>query len=572
MMKVFCFSFGLCAAMVLNTEVCNAQNLPAYLPANGLEAWYPFNGNANDESGNGNDGVVNGATLTSDRNGNSNSAFSFNGSNYIIGSANNFPVQERSVSIWFYSDNIGAGYSGRALFGYGGQTCGQSWNMTLDNAGSQNGQNSFEVQCHCNVFSITHNYGNNPPINEWHNWIATTSSFGTNFFLDGILVMSSPIFVNNTITSSKNFTIGCYTYENGIGALLNDINNTPWFGYLDDIAIYNRALTQEEVTALYTSTPVNGSGGSTSSNPVPPGIPYQAVVRNANGQVASNTAATTKFTLHQNTTDGAVEYQEMHSLTTNAQGLVSAVIGQGTPVQGTFAGIIWSNTTKFLQVEVDLGNGFVDLGTQQLMSVPFALYAANGPAGPQGPAGQNGVDGAPGPQGPAGSGGGFTHWVGESFGGGVVFHVYKDALGVEHGLIASLTDLSTAAQWGLNGIDVPNCESSWNGAANTAAIMAAGVEVGSAAQLSDAYEAGGFADWYLPAIDELNLMFNAKYNLNQSLSQIAGGAPFDLNAYPNYWSSSEFNSAVACVFSFGLGYTDVRFKNGNGYVRAVRSF
>jgi hypothetical protein len=79
--------------------------------------------------------------------------------------------------------------------------------------------------------------------------------------------------------------------------------------------------------------------------------------------------------------------------------LVSAVIGQGTAVQGTFAGINWSNTNKFLQVEVDLGNGYVDLGTQQLMSVPFALYAANGPVGPQGPAGPTG------PQGPAGADG-----------------------------------------------------------------------------------------------------------------------------------------------------------------------
>jgi hypothetical protein len=96
-----------------------------------------------------------------------------------------------------------------------------------------------------------------------------------------------------------------------------------------------------------------------------------------------------------------------------------------------------------------------------------------------------------------------------------VFHVFKDALGEEHGLICSLTDVGfIGGTWGLYGIDVPNCESSWNGAANTSSIMAAGVEVGSAAQLCDAYENDGFTDWYLPAIDELNLMYNAKYNLN----------------------------------------------------------
>jgi hypothetical protein len=158
-----------------------------------------------------------------------------------------------------------------------------------------------------------------------------------------------------------------FGYDNCVGRYLT--------GRLDDIAIYNRALTQEEITALYTGTPINDGGGNTSANPVPPGIPYQAVVRNANGQVAANAAVTTRFTLHQNTADGAVEYQETHALTTNAQGLMATVMGQGTAVENTFAAINWSNTTKFLQLEVDLGNGYVDLGTQQLMSVPYSIQS-----------------------------------------------------------------------------------------------------------------------------------------------------------------------------------------------------
>jgi hypothetical protein len=559
--------------MFILPEKMAAQNLPAYLPSNGLVAWYPFNGNANDESGNGNDGVVNGATLTSDRNGNVNCAFYFNGSSYIIGSSNAFPVQERSISIWFYSENIGFGYSGRALFGYGGQTCGESWNMTLDNAGSANGQNSFEVQAHCNIFSITHSYGNNPPLNQWHNWVATTNSTGTNFFLDGNLIMTSSIFVNNTITSSKNYTIGCYTNTNGIGPKLDDVNNTPWYGFLDDIAIYNRALTQEEITALYTGTPVNNNGGNTTANAVPPGIPYQAVVRNANGQVAANAAATIKFTLHQNTTDGAVEYQETHALTTNAQGLVSAVIGQGTAVQGTFGGINWSNTTKFLQVEVDLGNGYVDLGTQQLMSVPFALYAANGPAGPQGPAGPAGPAGAAGPQGPAGSGG-FTHWVGESFGGGVVFHVYKDALGEEHGLIVSLNNVGNVASWGFDGIDLQGCSSTWDGNTNTLAIISAATSYQwLAAQICDSYEGGGFNDWYLPAIDELVLLFNARFQVHKTLGQISNSDVLKDSIGEYYWSSTEINSSQVKTFDFYSGHIQFTTKMyGLHHIRAIRSF
>ena len=56
-----------------------SQDLPSYVPTDGLVAYYPFNGNANDESGNGNHGTVNGATLTTDRDGNENSSYSFDG-------------------------------------------------------------------------------------------------------------------------------------------------------------------------------------------------------------------------------------------------------------------------------------------------------------------------------------------------------------------------------------------------------------------------------------------------------------------------------------------------------------
>ena len=60
------------------------QTVPSYIPTSGLVGWWPFNGNANDESGNGNNGMVNGATLTSDRFGNTNSAYNFNGMNDFI--------------------------------------------------------------------------------------------------------------------------------------------------------------------------------------------------------------------------------------------------------------------------------------------------------------------------------------------------------------------------------------------------------------------------------------------------------------------------------------------------------
>jgi hypothetical protein len=86
-----------------------AQNVPNYVPTNGLVGWWPFNGNANDESGNGNHGTVNGATLTADRNGTANSAYSFDGvSNTITVQNSNslqFDLKSFSYSFWIKLDN-----------------------------------------------------------------------------------------------------------------------------------------------------------------------------------------------------------------------------------------------------------------------------------------------------------------------------------------------------------------------------------------------------------------------------------------------------------------------------------
>ncbi len=103
----------------------------------------------------------------------------------------------------------------------------------------------------------------------------------------------------------------------------------------------------------------------------PQGIPYQAVMRNADGSVMANSAVSLTFMIHDGTANGTVVYQESHSLTSNAQGLVSCVVGNGVESQGSFSNINWGSGAKFLHVMM----GTTDLGTQQLMSVPYALYA-----------------------------------------------------------------------------------------------------------------------------------------------------------------------------------------------------
>ncbi len=107
----------------------------------------------------------------------------------------------------------------------------------------------------------------------------------------------------------------------------------------------------------------------------PQSIPYQAVVRNADGSVLSNASLTMIFKIHTASATGEVVYQESHTTASNAQGLVVLNVGQGQAFVGTFDNINWGNGAKFLHVLMNAGNGELDLGTQQMMSVPYALYA-----------------------------------------------------------------------------------------------------------------------------------------------------------------------------------------------------
>ena len=139
----------------------------------------------------------------------------------------------------------------------------------------------------------------------------------------------------------------------------------------------------------------------------PQGIPYQSVIRNGSGALMINQAIHIRFSIHDSTMLGTIVYQESHTSTTTNLGMVTLSIGQGTPVIGTFSSINWGNGAKFMQVELDAsgGNNYIDLGTQQMMSVPYALYAAtagNALIGPQGPTGPQGIQGLTGPTGPQG--------------------------------------------------------------------------------------------------------------------------------------------------------------------------
>ena len=141
----------------------------------------------------------------------------------------------------------------------------------------------------------------------------------------------------------------------------------------------------------------------------PQGIPYQAVARNSGGATINNQSIAIRFTIHDASSTGTILYQERQTTSTNALGLFTLTIGQGSVLSGTFSTINWGTNTKFLQVEFDQNGGttYVDMGTQQMMSVPYALFAEKsntpGPTGPAGPTGATGATGATGPAGPSGS-------------------------------------------------------------------------------------------------------------------------------------------------------------------------
>ena len=124
--------------------------------------------------------------------------------------------------------------------------------------------------------------------------------------------------------------------------------------------------------------------------------------------------------------------------------------------------------------------------------------------------GSNGTTGATGPQGPAGTSGngGFVHYVGEEFGGGVVFHVYRDASGTERGLVVALTNQSEGAAWSNVTNQLAGARSLWNGLENSNLIVNQTGHSSSAAKLCLDYSYNGFDDWYLPSRSEFLILNN----------------------------------------------------------------
>lgn len=127
----------------------------------------------------------------------------------------------------------------------------------------------------------------------------------------------------------------------------------------------------------------------------PQGVNYQAVAYDANGFELSNKEVGVRISIVEGSAFGTPQLVEEHDVITTEQGLFSIIIGQGALLGGEVASLLdipWGSNTYFLKIELDTENNgsYMDFGTQQFMSVPYALYAeSSGNIGPQGPPGES---------------------------------------------------------------------------------------------------------------------------------------------------------------------------------------
>jgi hypothetical protein len=203
----------------------------------GLIAYYPFNGNANDESGNGNHGTVDGATLTTDRSGNNNRAYSFDGVTNIITVAHNDILNPKylTISAWIIFDEKPTWCPPRVVSKF-------NYAKKQGYVFSSNDPNNIALD----FFGIDGNYYDSTAnsILEKNNWIFVAATYDGN-------VMK--IYQNGQLESSTNVGIDIRPddEELSIGNGHDGYKYCPWQGIIDDVRIYNRPLTETEIKELY---------------------------------------------------------------------------------------------------------------------------------------------------------------------------------------------------------------------------------------------------------------------------------------------------------------------------------
>ena len=222
--------------MIISSNIGFSQ-IANYVPSNGLVGWYPFSGNANDASINANNGTVSGATLTTDRFGNTDNAYSFNGTNSYISIPNiaQTGYSALTISAWIKTSDR----NGLCIISTGNAgTPGISFNLVVGYGTSVAYPGKLGVMGFFN--DLYPQTGHDVNDNIWHLVVATYDGAGNiKTYVDGL--------IDNSDTKTYN--------TSGQVNFVGKSNHTTWPQYfngaIDDIGFWNRALTQQEISALY---------------------------------------------------------------------------------------------------------------------------------------------------------------------------------------------------------------------------------------------------------------------------------------------------------------------------------
>jgi len=220
--------------------------VPSYVPTNGLVAWYSFNGNANDLSGNGNNGTVYGATLTADRYGNANSAYSFDGtSNYVSVTSNLNLPDSFTVSVWVEpylkaAGNNASGYSASLVDKDRDQSGDAGYSLLYNDSTVNSGfYGAVGWSGNSSTQAVS---GIDLTLHQWNHCVFTVSNGTGNLYLNDILVYTKTG-LNPTSQNTDNLFFGKAVWGGNL-----------FEGSLDDIGIWTRPLKQQEIASLYNAT------------------------------------------------------------------------------------------------------------------------------------------------------------------------------------------------------------------------------------------------------------------------------------------------------------------------------
>lgn len=237
------------------------QTVPGYVPTNGLVGWWPFDGNANDLSGNGNNSSFNSALSITDRQGNNNAAYTFGGGKYVVvPNSNSISSIQSGITMSIWATLGTSGHNARILELRGAYGNGGDAGFVILKNG--NGPN-FEIRWYNSGGLNDISLPTTPSITQmcsncWVNLTYTADGATAigQLYINGILVATNNGLINQGPISQCNYN----NQSLFIGAEQGGI--AQWGGGLDDFGLWNRALSANEVMALY-----SGCAGSLTESP-----------------------------------------------------------------------------------------------------------------------------------------------------------------------------------------------------------------------------------------------------------------------------------------------------------------